>query len=166
LCVREEAEDGSMTIHARSLSGASLAGAAVAVILVAACDARIQLVEPRAAASGPAVLTVVAADTALARRAGWDSGVPGVTVYLRQDQDPNVRTFETDAAGQVVLGQLPEANYWLWAEKRPSGAGLGPPVLAPAALGGGLRANLVHGAMQLLPLRGQQNGSLVISEFH
>ena len=85
---------------------------------------------------------------------------------MRQDQDPNVRAFATDAAGQVVLSQLPQANYWLWAEKHPSGNELESPVGAPAALGGGLRANLVHGAMQMLSLRSQQNGSLVISEFH
>ena len=70
-----------MTIPARSLSSAWLVGAAFAVaILVIACDARIQLVEPRSSASGPAAITVVAVDTALARRAAWDSGVPGAPV--------------------------------------------------------------------------------------
>ena len=155
-----------MTIHARSLSGASLAGAAVAALVAAACDARIQLMEPRTAATGPAVLTVVAADTALAQRAGWDSGVPGVTVYLRQDQDPNVRTLQTDSTGRLSLGDLPAADYWIWAEKRPAGAELEAPALAPPALGGGLRITLQRSTMQMLPMHSQDNGALVISEFH
>ena len=152
---------------ARSLSGGLLVGAGVAAaILIAACDARIQLVEPHASATGPTVLTVAAIDTALAQRADWDSGVPGVTVYLRQDQDANVHTFQTDAAGQVSLADLPAADYWIWAEKRPAGAELEAPALAPPALGGGLRVDLGHGVEQVLRLHSQENGSLVISEFH
>jgi hypothetical protein len=152
-------------VRSRGLGGAIGAAASLGVLL-AGCDARIQLVEPHATATGPTVLTVVAADTALAQRAGWDSGVPGVTVYLRQDQDPNIRTLETDAAGQVALEGLPQADYWVWAEKRPAGAELDAPVLAPPALGGGLRVDLGRGVQQVLPLRSQENGSLVISEFH
>jgi hypothetical protein len=137
-----------------------------ASIVLAACDARVRLVEPRASAAPPAVLTLAASDTALARRAGWSPGVPGTGVYIRRDKDPSVATFTADEHGVAPLSDLPAADYWVWAEKRPAGAELEAPVSAPAALGAGGQLTLQSGSYDTLLLRGQVNGALVISEFH
>jgi hypothetical protein len=131
---------------------------------LAACDAQVQLVQPRASTAAPAILTVVATDTALARRAGWSPGIPGATVFLRLDADPTVRQFTTDGAGQLSLPDLRPADYWIWAEKRPSGMELEVP--EPQVLGGGRRVGVGPGSGESLPVRGQQDGSLVISEFY
>jgi hypothetical protein len=133
--------------------------------MVAGCDARVELVNPAASPRDAAVLTLAAVDTALARRAGWIPGVPGTAVFTRLNNDPTVMAFAADEEG-LVSSNLPAADYWVWAEKRPTAAELDAPVSAPLALGAGGRFQLQSGSRDTLRLRGQANGSLVISEFH
>ena len=140
--------------------------AVTAIALLTACDARVELVQPKASAAPPVVLTLVASDTALAQRAGWSPGIPGTTVFIRRDQDPTILSLVSDVRGVLSLADLPAASYWVWAEKLPSGSEPEAPVLAPAALGGGRRVALGIGPAQVLELRGQNDGSLVISEFY
>lgn len=137
-----------------------------AAVMLAACDARVQLVEPRASAAPPAVLTLAAGDPALAQRAGWSSGVPGTTVFIRLNEDPTVLSYSADEHGVLSVPDLPAADYWVWAEKRPAGAALEAPLSAPPALGAGRRLSLQPGSQDTLRLRGQENGSLVLSEFY
>jgi hypothetical protein len=140
--------------------------AVTAIALLTACDARVELVQPKASAAPPVVLTLVASDTALAQRAGWSPGIPGTTVFIRRDQDPTILSLVSDVRGVLSLADLPAASYWVWAEKLSSGSELETPVLAPAALGGGRRIALGTEPAHVLQLRGQDNGSLVISEFY
>jgi len=92
--------------------------------------------------------------------------VPGTSVLLRRDQSPTIGAFTSDGHGVLSLPDLAAGDYWVWAEKRPAGAELDTPALAPPALGGGRRVSLGRGSMEMLPLRSQENGSLVISEFY
>jgi hypothetical protein len=142
------------------------AALATAATLLVACSADVQLTSPSAPTAEPAVLTLVAADSALAERAGWSPGVPGATVFVRRNEDPTILTYTTDEQGLLSLPDLASADYWVWVEKHPEGAELEPSVLAPAALGGGARIGIPPGSRQTLALRSQDNGSLVISEFH
>jgi hypothetical protein len=135
-------------------------------LLHAACEARVELVEPAASTAEPAVLTVLASDTGLARRADWLTGVPDVAVFVRRNEEPTVLSFTTDDGGALSLPDLRAASYWLWAEKLSAAAELEAPALAPAALSGGVRLGLGEGDRDTLLLRSQDNGSLVISEFH
>jgi len=137
-----------------------------ALCVLCACDARVQLVEPRASVAPPTVLMFAASDTALASRAGWHPGVPATTVHLRRHEDPTILTFTADERGVLSLTELPLADYWVWVEKRPTGQDLETPTLAPPALGGGRRMSLGPGVEATVPLRGQESGSLVISEFY
>jgi hypothetical protein len=134
-------------------------------MLFGGCDARVNMVQPAASTAPPAVLTVAAADTALAQRAGWKPGIPDASVFVRLDGDPRVRSFASGGLGQLSLGEFPAADYWVWVEKHPSGDELASPTLAPPALGDGRRLGLSPGGSPTLYLRGQENGSLVISEF-
>ena len=156
----------SLADQLRPGSASRVLVAVTAIALLAACDARVQLVEPRASAAPPVVLTLVASDTALAQRAGWSPGIPGTTVFIRRDQDPTILSLTSDDRGVLSLPDLPAASYWVWAEKLPSGWEREAPVLAPAAMGGGRRVALGTEPAQVLQLRGQGNGSLVISEFY
>lgn len=122
--------------------------------------------QPKASAALPVVLTLAASDTALGQRAGWSPGIPGTTVFIRRDQDPTILSLLADGHGTLSLADLPAASYWIWAEKLPSGPEREAPVLAPAAMGGGRRGALGTEPAQVLQLRGQDNGSLVISEFY
>jgi hypothetical protein len=133
---------------------------------LAGCEASVQLVQPRASAAPPTVLTFAASDTALAGRAGWSPGVPGTTVHIRQDQNPTILSYTTDDQGMLTLPDLPIGDYWVWAERYPTGDEGQAPVFAPPALGGGRRIGLQRGSTESIPLRGQEDGSLVISEFH
>lgn len=139
--------------------------AAGASLALAACEARVQLTQPAASAAPPALLTVVAGDTALAGRASWSPGVPGTTVFVRRDEDPTTLTFVTDSLGVLALS-LPAASYWVSAERQSTAAERADPTRAPALLGGGARLVLSPGSRQTLTLRDQNNGSLVISEFY
>lgn len=132
---------------------------------LAACDARVRLVDPAASTAEPTVLTLVAADTALGQRAGWTPGIPWTEVFVRRDEDPTVLSLTADSQGVLSLPGLPAADYWVWAERHPGGAELAAPVLAPPALGGGRRGGIGSGAQRALELRGQDDASLVISEF-
>jgi hypothetical protein len=92
--------------------------------------------------------------------------VPGATVFVRLNEDPTVLTFTADEHGVLSLSGLPAADYWVWAEKRPTGSEWETPVSAPAVLGAGRRLGLEPGSHDTLWLRGQDNGSLVLSEFY
>jgi hypothetical protein len=74
----------------------------VAVVL-AAREARVQLVEPRASDVLPTVPLLAASDSALARRAGWSLGLPGNTMRIRKDQDLNILSYTTDDQGALTL---------------------------------------------------------------
>jgi hypothetical protein len=140
--------------------------AAVGAIALSACDARVRLAEPRATSVPPTELTLTASDTGLAARAGWRPGVPGTTVWIRRDEQPTVLTYAADDHGVLELTDLPAGNYWVWAEKRLANVDQEAYASAPPALGGGLRADLGAGSRVALPMVGQENGSLVISEFY
>jgi hypothetical protein len=134
-------------------------------LAVAACDANVVLLKPEQSATGDAItLEIRVTDTALAQRLGWipDTGVPGATVHVLRDHTPGIQSFVTDDEGAVEVPDLPSALYWVWAEKRlptaPSGA--------PTMLAGGRRVRLRRGSAEAVPMRGQEQGSLVISELY
>jgi len=136
-----------------------------ALLLVAACDANVILLQPEQAAIGDAVtLEIQVTDTALAQSLGWTSGtgVPGATVHVLRDHTPEIRSFVTDDEGAVEIPDQPSALYWVWAEARLSTAPSG----APTILAGGRRVRLRRGSSETIPMRGQQRGSLVISELY
>jgi len=143
---------------------AALAGVA-AMVLAAACDANVILLQPEQAVTGDAItLEVKVTDPALAERLGWTpgSGVPEATVHIRRDQTLEGQSFVTDEAGVLQLPDLPSSRYWVWVEKRLQGPQPG----APAVLAGGRLLRLSRGSTQEIQVRGQQRGSLVISEFY
>jgi hypothetical protein len=157
----------------RAVRGQSLAGGTRSRLLctvicatLAACEARVELVDPAPSTAEPIQLVAATRDSALAERAGWISGVPSTTVFLRRDEDPTVVSFTTGDEGVLSLPDLPAGDYWIWWEKRPDATEQEAPILAPAALSGGARMGLQAGDHQTLPLRSQENGSLVISEFY
>ncbi|MGM0386408.1 MAG: hypothetical protein ACQERF_10580 [Actinomycetota bacterium] len=109
-------------------------------------------------------MEVRVADSALAGRLGWTAGTgaPGATVHIRRDQTRETQSFGTDEEGVLHLPDLPSSRYWVWVEKRldaPQGG-------APAVLAGGRLLRLSRGSTKEIQLRGQQRGSLVISEFY
>ncbi len=143
---------------------AALAGLA-AVVLASACDANVVLLQPEQSVTGDAItLEVKVTDPALAERLGWapGAGVPQATVHIRRDERVEVQSFVTDEDGALALPDLPSARYWVWVEKRFDA----PPTGAPAALAGGRLLRLKRGSTEQIEVRGQQRGSLVISEFY
>ena len=153
------------TIGVRQNRGlAALAGLSV-ILLVAACDANVILLQPEQAVTGDAVtLEIQVTDTALAHSLGWTpgTGVPGATVRVLRDHTPDIQSFVTDDEGAVEIPDLPSALYWVWVEARlptaPSGA--------PSVLAGGRRVRLSRGSSETISMRGQERGSLVISELY
>ncbi|MDP2958553.1 MAG: DUF4876 domain-containing protein [Longimicrobiales bacterium] len=138
-----------------------------AAFLLTACDADVVLLEPeKADASDAVTLTVQVSDSNLARRLGWSpgTGVPGATVRIRQDERSDVQSFVTDDQGVLRLDDLPSALYWIWVEKQldPGAASAG----APPVLGGGRRTGLKRGDSVSVAVRGNDRGSLVISEVY
>ncbi len=134
-------------------------------VLAAACDANVILLQPEQAVTGDAItLEVTVTDPALAERLGWapGTGVPGATVHIRRDERVEVQSFVTDEDGALELPDLPSARYWVWVEKRFDA----PPTGAPAVLAGGRLLRLKQGSTEQIEVRGQQRGSLVISEFY
>ncbi len=102
---------------------AALAGLA-AILLAAACDANVILLQPEQAVTGDAItLEVKVTDPALAQRLGWSpgTGVPEATVHIRRDQTRDEQSFVTDEEGVLQLPDLPSSRYWVWVEKRLNG---------------------------------------------
>jgi len=142
---------------------AALAG--LAAILLAACDANVILLQPEQAVTGDAItLEVKVTDPALAERLGWapGTGVPDAVVHVRRDERVEVQSFVTDEDGVLELPDLPSARYWVWVEKRFDAPTAG----APAVVAGGRLVRLKRGSTEEIQVRGQERGSLVISEFY
>jgi hypothetical protein len=112
------------------------------------------------------VLTLAAEDSVLGRRLGWSPGVPGTTVFLRLEEHSTILALTADDHGRLLLSELPPGDYWIWAQKRITDVQQESVAVGPAALAGGRRAYLRSGSEDTVLLRGQENGSLVISEFY
>jgi len=139
--------------------------AAALSLALAGCKADVVLLQPEQAATGDAItLEVRVMDPGLAERLGWSpgAGVPGATVRIRRDEEVEVRSYATDEEGSLELTDLPAARYWVWVERR-----FDPPAEgAPAVLAGGRLLRLKRGSAEVIEVRGQERGSLVISEFY
>jgi hypothetical protein len=146
-----------------------LTGWAAAAVMAASaaggCEPSVVLVTPAAPEGEPGALTLVV-DPELAERAGWTPGVPGTAVQVRRDESATILSLVTGESGELALEGLPAAFYWVWAEKHPTPAEREEPVLAPAALAGGAFLPLSRRVHDVLELRAQNDGSLVISEFY
>jgi hypothetical protein len=139
--------------------------AAALALVLAACEANMVLIPPEQAPAGDAVtLQVQVTDTALAQSLGWSAGagVPGATVHVLRDHSPDLRSFSTDEDGIVEIADLPSARYWVWAQRRFDAPTEG----APSVLAGGRLGQLRRGSTEVIPMRGQERGSLVISELY
>ncbi|MGM0386667.1 MAG: hypothetical protein ACQERF_11910 [Actinomycetota bacterium] len=123
------------------------------------------LLQPEQATESDAVtLAVQVTDTALAASLGWTpgTGVPAAIIHVHRDRAPDLRSFRTDEDGVVEIGDLPSARYWVWAQRRFDTPAEG----APAVLAGGRLAQLRRGSTEVIHVRGQERGSLVISELY
>jgi hypothetical protein len=139
--------------------------ALAALLFAGGCEANVVLLQPEQAATGDEItLEIQVMDEALAERLGWTpgTGVPGATVQIRRDETLEARSFVTDEDGVLELSDLPSARYWVWVEKRFDAPAPG----MPAVLAGGRLMRLSRGSTAQIGVRGQERGSLVISEFY
>lgn len=134
-------------------------------IIVAACGSDRTLVDPDGDDREGIVIRVLAKDAALATSLGWEAGIPGAAVHVRQDATPDILTFRTDSTGQVIT-DLPTAKYWVWVERRLNDAERGRAGGNVQVLGGGMVSGLERGIEATVSLRADDPGSLVISEYH
>jgi hypothetical protein len=142
-----------------------VAGLSAALALaLAGCEANMVVFPPEAGTGDPVTLEVRVMDPDLAERLGWapGAGVPGATVHVRREATLQFLAFETDEDGVVELSDVPSGQYWVWTERRfdPPREG------APSVLAGGRLMDLRRGSSEQIEVRGQQRGSLVISELN
>jgi hypothetical protein len=139
---------------------------AMLAVAVAACEANMVVFPPDD--TGEVVtLEVRVTDPDLAERLGWapGAGVPGATVHARLEGMIGFHSFETDEDGVAELADVPSGRYWVWAERRFDSPAEG----APSVLAGGRLMRLRRGSSEpneQIEVRGQQRGSLVISELN
>jgi hypothetical protein len=146
----------------RERSGVSVA--ALALVVLAACDPDVVLFTPEVRTDGM-VIVVTAEDQGLAERMGWSAGVPGATVSVRRDGEPDAIRVQTDADGRVTLS-MPAARYWIWVERHLDSGEQEAAADGTRALGGGIFARLQRNDELNVPLSADDPGSLVISEYH
>jgi hypothetical protein len=151
-------------ISVRSAPSRAVAALA-AVLLLVACEADVRMVDVPGRDNDPVLITRVM-DGALADRAGWTEGVAGTTLAVRRHEDPQVHFHTTGEDGRAVLPGLPGASYWVWAEKESALWEQADPIFVPPVLAGGRRVQLSRGVEEVVELRGHEDGSLVVSEFH
>jgi hypothetical protein len=146
--------------------------AAASIALCASCNyGEVVVVQPAAAGHGPLTLSIQVdpEDSAVARELGWTRGIPGAEVTISPaDADtakgPPVAALESDNAGGVSIGDLPDGHYIVEVTRLLAPAETAK-LTAPGDVVGFMAYAVVERVEDILLVPGSHRRSIVISEW-